>query len=397
MSAPRRLAYLIDTRKTGGAQRQLAGLLAHLPAACERTVYVWQETPEALGRVDFPRARLRLLGGGSMLRARGWLAFLRLVRHLRRDPPDCLHATLGTANLVAPVAGALSGVPVLTSRRDLGDWMRPRHRWLARRIAPRAAAVIANAEAVKQAAATLEGLPPKRIHVIPNGVDLPPALPGSERAAIRSALGASPEETVVVQVATLTRVKDHATALRAAERLRSAGVAFRWWMVGEGPLRRALEAEAAARGLGERVRFPGSRSDVPALLAAGDVAVLTSRSEGFPNAVLEAMAAGRPVVATDVGGTAEAVRPERTGLLVPPGDGEALAEALRRCADDPALRRRLGDAGRERARSEYGWDALTERMLSVYGAVLRSGRAGSPAGAGADPRADRPPPRARRG
>jgi glycosyltransferase involved in cell wall biosynthesis len=257
--------------------------------------------------------------------------------------------------------------------------MRPRHRWLARILAPRTACVVCNSLAVQRALAEAEGVPMERTRVVPNAVDLPPALPEEARARIRREHGAAPGETAVAQVATLTPAKDHALALAAAERLRARGCAFRWWFVGGGPLQSELEGAAAACGLSGTVRFLGHREDAREILAAADIAALTSRSEGFPNAVLEAMAAGRPVVATAVGGTDEAVVDGETGLLVPPADAEAFAEGLGRLAEDAALRERLGRAGRERAERLYGWDALTARMLSIYGEVLRRGRPGAPA------------------
>jgi glycosyltransferase involved in cell wall biosynthesis len=165
----------------------------------------------------------------------------------------------------------------------------------------------------------------------------------------------------VAQIARLAEVKGQRDLLAALEELPDVHAVF----VGEdleqgGAYRRSLEAEA-----GERAAFLGYRSDIPAILDAVDMLVLPSRLEGLPMVVLEAMAQAKPVVATDVGGTAEAVVDGETGLLVPPGDPHALAEAIRRLIDDPELARRLGEAGRRRVEREFSAGVMTARVLEV--------------------------------
>ena len=139
---------------------------------------------------------------------------------------------------------------------------------------------------------------------------------------------------------------------------------------GDGPLRIALEAEARRLGVAVRCVFLGQRSDVPALLAAADLFVLPSLYEGLPVSVLEAMAAGRPVVATAIGGTDEAVTSEETGLLVAPRDPAALASAIRRLQADPALARRLAAAARGRVERDFSSEATARQVMAIYDQVL---------------------------
>jgi len=141
-------------------------------------------------------------------------------------------------------------------------------------------------------------------------------------------------------------------------------------VVGEGPERRALETRIAHLGLGDRVHLLGFRSDVPDLLAGSDLFVLPSLFEGLPLSILEAMAAGKPVVATAIGGNDEAVVDGATGLLVPPGDPRALADAIRALLRDPERRRRLGEAGRRRAEAEFSAPAMVRRVAAVYDELL---------------------------
>jgi glycosyltransferase involved in cell wall biosynthesis len=191
------------------------------------------------------------------------------------------------------------------------------------------------------------GLDVSKVEVIPSAVD---AVEASGKG-VREAFGVRAEEVLVTCVARLVERKGHEDLLRA-------GAGFRLLFVGDGPFRRRLEGRGAI--------LAGWREDTAEIVAASDVVALASRfGEGCPNAVLEAMAAGKPVVATRAGGTPEVVVDGETGFLVPPEDPKALRSALETLAADPALRRRMGEAGRARARDAYG----TERMVRAYEAL----------------------------
>jgi glycosyltransferase involved in cell wall biosynthesis len=216
--------------------------------------------------------------------------------------------------------------------------------------------------------------------VIWSAVDPEALRPSAPREVLRAQLGEAPETPCLLVAANLVQRKGVDVLLAAvaalAPRSRCA-----LWVAGDGPERAALEAASARLGIAERVRFLGRRSDVPDLLEACDVFVLPSRQEGLGVAALEAMARGRPVVASAIGGLGEIVIPEQTGLLVPPGDAAVLAAALERLLADPALARRLGSAGAARVAEHF----LAEQMVSAYEALYREILAERTAGAGGAP------------
>jgi len=223
----------------------------------------------------------------------------------------------------------------------------------------------------------VERLPAERIEVIHNGVDTGkyhPAVP-SEGGALRESFGIGPSDTVMTTVASLKPAKRVDLLLRAVARCIRANPGVRVLLVGDGPDRAELEQLARRIGMTERVVFAGIRDDVDDILRMSDVLVLSSRvgTETFPNVVLEAMASGLPVVSTDVGSVREMID-ESCGLIVPPEDEDALAEAIGQLAADPEMRRRLGRRGREVVEERFTLEAmcakrerLFERLLAVRG------------------------------
>jgi len=209
--------------------------------------------------------------------------------------------------------------------------------------------------------------------VIHNGVDTEKYRPGTpeERAIARRAWGAGHDDVVLMTVASLKPLKRIDALLRAAAALRNSGAPIRAVLVGDGPDRGALESLARELGLSDRVTFAGVREDVDAWLRGADVFVLSSRTEAFPNVVLEAMATGLPVVTTDVGSVREMVEPGVSALVVPAGDDPALGAAISRLASDPSLRDAFGRRGREIVEARFRFEttcaqreALLEELLS---------------------------------
>jgi glycosyltransferase involved in cell wall biosynthesis len=199
--------------------------------------------------------------------------------------------------------------------------------------------------------------------VILNGVRFDP--PTEARMTIRSELGLGDAFTLIM-VARIDDMKGHDTLLQAAALLREAGQSPALLLVGDGERRRAMQAMARELGLGADARFLGYRRDIPNLLAAADLFVLPSRSEGMPLSVLEAMAAGLPVVATRVGGVPELVSDGVHGLLVSIDDAPALAGAIRRLMSDPASAARMGSAGRDRVNRQFSFDAMLDAYDRIY-------------------------------
>jgi L-malate glycosyltransferase len=214
------------------------------------------------------------------------------------------------------------------------------------------------------------GMSSSRMHIIANAVDLDQFRGGGQES--RTRLGLSNEEVILGIVGRLEPEKDHRTLLRAFQALIAHGQAARLLIVGDGSLRGELESQCRALDLERRVTFLGARSDIPQVLAAFDVFVLSSVQEGVPLSVVEAMGAGKPVIATDVGGLRMLVKPAVNGLLVPPADPLALEAAMRELAGNAALRQEMGKQGRQIAQDSFGVSSMINRYQDLYESVLGS-------------------------
>jgi glycosyltransferase involved in cell wall biosynthesis len=304
-------------------------------------------------------------------------ALVRLRRALLAGRYDILHAHLFLANVAARVAGHFAGVPVvITSHHDTDLWMRAPHRLVERLTAKWSDRIVTCSEAVRRYAIERHGLPAARVRTLRNAIEVPAAPAGeAERAAARRDLGADDGDIVIATLGRLDEPKKGlAIFLEAAATVAAAEPRARFALVGDGPARADLERQAETRGLGGRLVFAGERRDVFGVLAGVDIFVQPSLWEGFGLTVIEAMAAARPVVASRVGGVPEALRDGVDGLLVPPGEPAALAQAILRLARDPDLRGRFGSAGRARARSEFGLDGLVDATIAMYDELLATGR-----------------------
>jgi glycosyltransferase involved in cell wall biosynthesis len=287
-------------------------------------------------------------------------------RELLASAPDLVHLHTGRANWLGGLAAWRLGLPALTTRRmDRAVKRDARTRFMYGRVVRRAVAI----SGAVRARLVAGGVPTSMIRLIPSAVDPGALYPQQGRAAIRAEAGLASGELLLV-VAALVHRKGIDVLLDALARLAGDGLHPALWIAGRGPAQPALERHARELGIAARVSFLGERTDVADLLAACDVFILPSRREGLGVAALEAMAAGRAVVATRVGGLAEAVVDERTGLLVPPEDPAALAAALARVLRDPELRARLAAAGPERVAEGFRADDLVEAYEDLYFEVL---------------------------
>lgn len=290
-----------------------------------------------------------------------------------RDVVTRERATLIHAHQYTPFFyAALSRLPRFTAPilfTEHGRWF-PDHRSWKRATANRFLLrredrLVGVGQSVRRALIANEGFTADRVGVIYNGVE--PTTTPDDREPARRGLQLAEKDFVALQVARLDALKDHATALRAWRSVVDQNAAAKLLLAGDGPQRGLVETLIAELRLRDNVRLLGTRHDVPSLLAASDVALLTSVSEGVPLTILEAMAARRPVVATNVGGVPEVVLHEQTGLLAPAGDDTCLAAQLWRLAHDERLRSRLGNAGRERLDSQF----TRERMIADYRTLYR--------------------------
>ena len=293
---------------------------------------------------------------------RNTAAFGGLVRRLRRQRPDVLHAFLLHSYLIAAPAARMAGIPVLVAgRRSLGVFKED-HRFLltVERLATGATdLLIANARAVAEDTLHREGVPGQKVAVVYNGLP-EAAFSGFAPARIETAL------PVVLCVANLKAYKGHRHLLDAMARLQAAGSPCTLVLAGEGDQRAALEQQAA--GLAIDMRLLGARIDVGNLLARANVVVLPSLHEGMSNAVMEAMAAGRPIVASDVGGLPELLQDR--GVLVPPGDPAALASAIGGLLGDPARAAALGAQARRWSRDHLHVDRMVNEHVRIYADLL---------------------------
>jgi glycosyltransferase involved in cell wall biosynthesis len=236
-----------------------------------------------------------------------------------------------------------------------------------RLINPLADRVTVNSQAVAEAALHERNLEEAKVTLIPNGVDVRTLDPARfPRDEIRRDWGLTPEERAVGAVGHLSPVKGHADLLDAAARLSARHPRTRVFLIGDGPLRPALEARARRLGIGDRVTITGVREDVARCVAMLDVVALPSHSEGMSNALLEAMALARPVVATRVGGNPELVEDGVSGRLVPPAASEPLAQAVGELLSDPETAQRLGGEARRQVADRFPLERMVERHQALY-------------------------------
>lgn len=349
---------MTNTLEVGGSERQFATLVESLSR--ER----FDVHPNCLRRIGGLAARLGEIPefppGGSLLGLRAQRARMAMVRAMRRDGVTVAHAFDFYTNLMLIPAARLARVPVIGSHRQLGDLLTTaqfKAQYWAFRFCHRVVCnSLAAAESLRAA-----GLPEQKLVIIPNGLT---------EQAFAECVPAIPRQPGVVRFGMIARmnstVKNHPAFLRAAAQLLGECPGVEFVLVGDGPLRPGLEAMAAELGITEKVLFVGERHDIPALLASLDVSVLVSSSESLSNVILESMAAGVPVVATNVGGNPELVNNGDTGLLVPPGNEKKLVEALARLVRDSGLRTQYANRSREFARSHFHIDDVCRRFEHLY-------------------------------
>jgi glycosyltransferase involved in cell wall biosynthesis len=360
--------HLIQRFYVGGAERQFIERLRAHPEGFEPVVGCLEVSGGNLA--DF-----RALGlgephlfpiRGSLLRPNTALQVARIARLIRRRGVRIVHGTDFVTNFLGLLAARLARARVVVSRVDLGH-QRPGFGPLRRRVEKIVSAladvVCANAEAVGRLCITEEGCSPERMVVVRNGIDLRRFDDQAARAVGGPFPGGGP---VVSVVANLWPVKDHRTLVEAAALVRRRIPDVRFALVGDGPEREHLERRIGELGLRDAVHLLGTRYDVPAILARSSAFCLPSRAEGLSNAIMEAMAAALPVVATEAGGNAELVQHGSTGFVVPVGDATSMAERLVEVLSDPGRAREMGRRGRAAADRELSLERKRERYRELY-------------------------------
>jgi glycosyltransferase involved in cell wall biosynthesis len=364
--------HIVDCLAVGGTERQLVELLRHLDrtrfrplVACFKAHGELLPTLRQMGLEprQFP---LR----GSLMQPNTAWQIARIALLCRRERVSVVHAHDFYSNVIGVAAASMAGVASIASRRDLAHWLSAAQRRALRLACALADVVVANATAVADQTARDLGISDDKLTVVPNGIDVASFDLQAFRTPDPLLPSGPPDLPRVVMVGSMHLPdKGHGDLLAAATLLKERGVRAQWLLVSDGALRPKLEAEVRRLGLDGAVFFLGRREDVPSVLTRSDVVAHPSWAEGFPNAVLEAMCAARPVVATRVGGIPEVMVDGETGILVAPHAPAELAAAIERLIRQPLDGHVMGLRGRQRVESVYALDRMCSTVERMYEAL----------------------------
>jgi len=370
------ILYLITDLDIGGAEKALVRTVIGLdkrmynPTVC--CLRGRGPVAEEIESAGVPVAPLNMSGKFDLA------AVFRLFRLLWKEEISIVHSYLYHANILGRIVGRVARVPIIISSErsvilseevvnkntlEMGSRLRRLMNGLSMRLSDR---VVTVSELVRETLIAASKIDPKRLVTIHSGVNLEGYQIDGDITAKKKGLGLETSAAVIGAIGRLDRVKGVEYLLRAAAKVifKTPDAAF--LIVGDGSQREALEQLARSLGISHRMVFTGQRDDVPELLSTMDVLVLPSLYEGLPNAVLEAMAAGKPVIATRVGGTPEVVEDKVTGLLVPPRDPEALAEAIIALIQDRERAEAMGQVGRARVEEYFSVERMIAETETLY-------------------------------
>ncbi len=370
----RKVAYLITLPEIGGAQMHVLQLLEALDRSRFEPILLtagegWlTERARERGVRVYPLRHLRR----PIHPVHDWRALWEIRGILAREKPDVLHLHSSKAGILGRLAGKLARVPRIlftahgfSFHERLAPLPLQGSVWLERVLAPLSDVIVPVSEYDRERALRFNLCEPMRLQVVLNGIETE-RFRGDRRHATRAALGLEPEDLVIGMVARFAFPKHPEFLLLALQPLLESRPNIRLIFVGSGPDFPRIQLLALELGIAEQVTFLGNREDVPDILAAMDIFTLISRFEGLPMTIIEAMAAGLPVIASDVGGVSELIDEGLTGFCVPSGDEEAIRRAFTRLLDDPERARRMGEAGRARARTEFDTSVMIRRVEALY-------------------------------
>lgn len=372
----RRVFHLIDSFNVGGTETQAVELARRLPATgYEVTVGCLKREGPLEDRLQGTGIAIReFRSRGGIDSPSGLRQLLRMSWFLRSF--DIVHTHDLWSNLIGVPAARLAGIPaIVSSRRDLShlEWYRGKRRVCLKWIQNLGGAVVTNAAPIRDVLLGEDGFDPRKVRVIHNGVDVA-KFKSARKDRIRLFPDAGDGKLVVLVGNMHTDVKGHPWLIAAAPAVLEQFPDTRFVLVGEGEQRSHFEKQVRDLGFLQSFLFLGRRSDIPEILASCDIAVLPSRAEGLPNAVLEYMAAGLPVIVSRVGGNAELVQDGVTGMLVPSEDSAALSAALLKLLSEPALAARLAQAGHEFTVRNFSFERLVQDVDALYTELLSEKR-----------------------
>ena len=371
----RKVFYLVDALNVGGTEDQAVELASRLdPASYDVTLGSLHARGPLLERVRGTSVQVcEFYPKGGFDSPRGVYQMLRLARFLRRGRFQIFHAHHLYANIVGIPAAVIARIPVIISSscdlEHLDLYKSGRRIWL-RRLQKFSTAIVTNTNAVREAVLAEGHFAPEKVRVIHNGVDLK-RFSQFSKDRTRLSPAADQEKWIVLAGNMHSEGKGHAVLIAAAETVVREFPDVRFLFAGNGDRRKSFETEIAGLGLEKHFLFLGRRDDVPQILSCCDIGVLPSQAEGFPNAVLEYLAAGLPTIASRVGGNVEIIQDGKTGLLVPPNDSAAVAEAILRLLHDPGFAGRLGNNGRAHVAAEFSFQRLIEKTDQMYTELLQ--------------------------
>ena len=370
-----KLVYFIDHLRPDGAQKFLHQLVEGMASRGHQQIIICLNDSWDTGLVEQIRragVRVHMVGKIPLASGIGWLMTLRL---LRRDQYDvaitCLFAADVIGRLLARAANIPRIITAVQTRNANYPWWKF---WLVRLTAPLADLVVSCSATIRTFVAQHEGVPLSRIEVIPNSVSVGESRGSYSSEQVREELGLGPNDVLIGSVGRLTEQKGFDVLLHALPMVH--GSRLRVVIAGVGELDAMLRRLAAELGIADRVYFAGYRRDVSSLLSALDLYVHPSRFEGMPFAVLEAMAAGCPIVASAVDGTRELIDDGVHGWLVPPDDPVALAYAIDAALGDIAEARRRGELARQRVAAQFNVDAMVDAWEQILIDITREAPTG---------------------
>jgi glycosyltransferase involved in cell wall biosynthesis len=384
LTPPIKIAYLITSLEVGGSERQLVALNAGLPAEkYERHIICLsgfgpleakaRETGATLHDLRYPRLRATGTIQWQNLPAAG-VSVLRLIRLLRKIKPDILHTLIPVCNVIGAVAGKVARVPhIVCTKLALGVY-RDHSRFLPvveDRIDAAFTLVHCKSQGILEDVARREPIPREKLRVVYNGINVERFAQAIDRDETRKRIGVPADAFVIGMVANLIPYKGHRDVIAAIPQILSRFPDVHFVFVGrDDGIRESLLEQATALGVDKNITFTGLRDDVAQLMPSFDALLSASHQEGFSNVLLEGMACALPIVATTVGGNVEAVENGVTGFLVPPENPAELAESIMKLAADKAAAKRMGEAGLERVKALFSYEAMIQGMMNFYEEVL---------------------------